>query len=210
MGRNQERDERVRAIRKQNILETAFSVFAEKGIDTVSMNEIAEACGISYATLYRNYSTKAELVLAVNSRIWADYFHHYHQRRDVSKMNAAEEFDFYLDSFLDMFRNYRAMLRFTQYFNVYIGREEVTPQQMQVFYDVVKTIADNFHGIYVKAEQDGTLRTDIPEDEMFSATMHLMLAAVTRYSVGLVYQNSSDIGKELILLKELLLSYYRV
>ncbi len=210
MGRNQERDERVRAVRKQNILETAFSVFAEKGIDTVSMNEIAEACGISYATLYRNYGTKAELVLAVNSRIWNDYFHDYYKRRDVSVMNAAEEFEFYLDSFLDMFRNYRAMLRFTQYFNVYIEKEDVTPRQMQVFFDVVKTIADSFHGIYIKAEQDGTLRTDIPEDEIFSSTMHLMLAAVTRYSTGLVYQNSSDIGKELSLQKELLFSYYKV
>ena len=210
MGRNPERDARERANRKQKILETAFSVFAEKGIETVSMNDIAEACGISYATLYRNYGTKTELVLAVNSRVWDDYFHDYHERRDVSKMNAAEEFEFYLDSFLDMFRNYRSILRFTQYFNVFIGRENVTPQQMKVFMDVLKTIADNFHAIYLKAEHDGTLKTDIPEDEIFSSTMHLMLAAVSRYSLGLVFQNSSEIEKELILLKELLLEHYRV
>ena len=210
MGRNQERDIRERENRRQQILESAFPVFAERGIETVSMNEIAEACGISYATLYRQYGTKAELVVAVYCRAWDEYYKDYYRRRDVSKMSAAEEFDFYLDSFLDLYREHRDLLKFTQYFNVYIRREQVTEDQMLQFYDVLKGIAGSFHGIYQKAEKDGTLRTDIPEEEIFSATIHLMLAAVTRYSVGLVYQNSSDISKELVLLKNLLYSYYRV
>ena len=209
MGRNPERDERVRAELKQKILEAAFPVFAEKGIESVSMNEIASACGISYATLYRHYGTKAELVLAVNSRVWDVYYKEYHARRDVSKMNAAEEFDFYLDSFLDLYRDHRDLLKFTQYFNVYIQREQVTADQLQGFYDVLNGIAGSFHSIYEKAEKDGTIRTDIPEEEIFSSTIHLMLAAVTRYSVGLVYQNSSDLSKELTLLKELLFVFYR-
>ena len=124
-------------------------------------------------------------------------------------MNAAEEFDFYLDSFLDLYRNHRDLLKFTQYFNVYIQREQVTADQLQGFYDVLNGIAGSFHSIYEKAEKDGTIRTDIPEEEIFSSTIHLMLAAVTRYSVGLVYQNSSDLSKELTLLKELLFVFYR-
>ncbi len=208
MGRNQERDERVRSELRLKILETAFPVFAEKGIETVSMNEIAAACGISYATLYRQFNTKAELVMAVNNRVWDVYYRDYHARRDITKMNAAEEFDFYLDSFLDLYRNHRDLLKFTHYFNVYIQHEQVTVKQLQGFYDVLKDIAGSFHGIYEKAKKDGTIRTDTSEDDIFSSTIHLMLAAVTRYSVGLVYQNSSDIEKELILLKNLLYSYY--
>lgn len=210
MGRNPERDKRVRAALKQKILETAFSVFAEKGIEKVSMNEVAAACGISYATLYRQYSTKAELVMAINRRIWDDFFRKYYQQSEVSRMNAAEEFDFYLNSFLDLFRNHREILRFNQYFNVYVQMQAIPSENMQDFFDVMNIIADRFHGIYEKAKNDGTLRTDISVDEIFSATMHLMLAAATRYSVGLVYQNSSDLSKELVLLKELLFSYYKI
>ena len=46
---------------------------------------------------------------------------------------------------------------------------------------------------------------------MFSTTLHLMLAAVTRYAVGLVYipENGLDAEKELEKLKEALLMRYR-
>lgn len=209
MGRNPERDLRVREMQKQKILETAFSVFAEKGIGTVSMNEIAAACGISYATLYRQFSTKAALVMAINSRIWNVFLQDYQQRADVSKMNAAEEFGFYLDFFLDLYRNHRGFLRFNQYFNVYVQVEKLTPDQVRDFLDQINIIAGYFHKIYEKGQIDQTLRTDIPENEMFSATMHLMLAAVTRYSVGLIFQNHNETEKELYLLRELLFSHYR-
>lgn len=40
---------------------------------------------------------------------------------------------------------------------------------------------------------------------MFLSIVHLMLAAVTRYAVGLVYEKDIESGKELILLKNMLM-----
>ena len=46
---------------------------------------------------------------------------------------------------------------------------------------------------------------------MFSTTLHLMLAAATRYAIGLVYipESGFDAEKELEKLKEALLMRYR-
>ena len=46
---------------------------------------------------------------------------------------------------------------------------------------------------------------------MFSTTLHLMLAAVTRYAIGLVYipENGFDAEKELEKLKEAMLLRYK-
>ena len=65
--------------------------------------------------------------------------------------------------------------------------------------------------VYERAEQDHTIRTDESEEEMFSTTLHLMLAAVTRYAVGLVYipENGLDAEKELEKLKEAMLLRYK-
>ena len=65
--------------------------------------------------------------------------------------------------------------------------------------------------VYERAEQDHTIRMDEPEEEMFSTTLHLMLAAVTRYAVGLVYTPESgfDAEKELEKLKEAMLLRYK-
>lgn len=209
MGRNIERDERERAARKQRILEAAFPLLAEKGIDAVSMNEIADACSIGIATLYRHYRTKADLVLAISAWKWDDFMQANDKRLDTSAMTAAENFDYYLETFLYLYRNYHDLLRFNHYFNGFVEKEQATQEQKKGFLDVVETIAQRFHkNIYVKAENDETLRTDISEEEMFSTTLHLMLSAITRYSVGLVFQNSSDMEKELLVLKKMLLREY--
>ena len=65
-----------------------------------------------------------------------------------------------------------------------------------------------FAETYRKGKEDGTLRTDMSAEEMFSVTAHLMLAAVTRYAVGLVYTVDTDIEKELLLLKEMMINKF--
>ena len=64
--------------------------------------------------------------------------------------------------------------------------------------------------MYARAEQDHTIRTDEPEDKMFSKTLHLMLASATRYAVGLVYtpEGEFDPEDELLFLKNVLIEKY--
>ena len=97
------------------------------------------------------------------------------------------------------------MLRFNQFFNVYVESEDISEESMKPFKDVIVRIIERFHMIYQKALVDHTVRTDIEEKEMFSECLHLMLAAVTRYAVGLVYDAGVDPEKELMLLKALLM-----
>ncbi|REE86156.1 TetR family transcriptional regulator [Paenibacillus taihuensis] len=51
------------ASNRELILDTASHLFQEHGIDTVSMHQIAKAAGVGQGTLYRRYSSKAELCL---------------------------------------------------------------------------------------------------------------------------------------------------
>ena len=81
---------------------------------------------------------------------------------------------------------------------------------MEPYIRIINSLEDWFGAMYQKALIDHTMRTDVPEEEMFSTTLHLMLAAVTRYAVGLVYipENGFDPVRELTLLKEMLLARY--
>ncbi len=210
MGRNPDRDARELASRKLKILRTAFPIFAEKTIDKVSMQEIADACGMSLATLYRHYGGKSELVLAVATWAWESYLEVNVARwRGEGCATAAETFAFYLDSFIGMYRDHRDLLRFNQFFNAYVQTEHIAGARMEPYMAVIASQGERFQSLREKAERDGTMRTDLPAQEIFATSLHLMLAAATRYAVGLVYR-SGDPEQELELLKSMLLDRFTI
>ncbi len=208
MGRKPGQDPNKVAARKQRIIEAAFPVFAERTIERVTMNDIADACGIGVATVYRHFSTKPALVLAVATWAWESYLSEINKRIEPDGKTAGEQFRFFLDSFLDLYRNHKDLLRFNQFFNIYVQSEKPRPRQMKPYMDTIGGFITKFHIFYALGERDGTLRTDMPEQEMATTVTHLMLAAVTRYAVGLVYLEGSDPEKELILLRDLLLERF--
>ncbi len=199
------------AAKNQRILESGFRIFAEKGIEKVTMNDIAEAAEIGIASLYRYYPSKPAIVLAVGTWVWDEFSKENRKKQSelqTTDQTGAEMFDFYLESFLDLYREHKDLLRFNQFFNVYLQIEDVSNEQLKGYTDIIDAVEMRFAETYRKGKEDGTLRTDMSAEEMFSVTAHLMLAAVTRYAVGLVYTVDTDIEKELLLLKEMMIDKF--
>lgn len=55
--------------KKQLIMETAIELFAEKGYEATSIQEITSHCGISKGAFYLNFKSKDELILAITDYI---------------------------------------------------------------------------------------------------------------------------------------------
>ena len=208
MSKSPEKDALRKAATKQKIIETGFRVFAERTIDAANLKEVAAAADMAMSTVYFYYNRKEALVLDIGAWVWKQYTDA-NTRPDTADSTAAERYAFFLESFIDLYRNHRDMLRFNQFFNVYVQREGIPAERMRPYNDVIDALAQKFHACYEKAKVDGTLRTDIPEREMFSRTLHLMLAAVTRYAVGLVYDGGIDPESELIFLKDMMMESAR-
>ncbi len=203
------------AEKRKVFVEKAYSLFSEKNIESVSLQNIADASGYGIATLYRYFTNKPALVIEVAAWKWEQVTDGFLKRRDATeathRMNSREALELFLDSFIGLYRNHRDVLRFNQFFNIYIQAVDVDPKAMEPYQGVTSRLGEQFHRIYDKALGDGKVRTDIPDGEMFSTTLHLMLAAVTRYAVGLAYKPPGfDAEKELEVLKNALLAQYTV
>lgn len=214
MGRNLEKDAIEMAAKNQRILENGLKIFAERTIEKVKMSEVADAAGIGVASLYRYYSTKPALVLGISTWMWEEYTkNHIGEKQSGEKfqnMTGSEAFEDYLDSYIDLYKNHSDMLRFNQFLNVYLKSEDISEDEKNPYLDAIGEIEKRFEIIYKKGKKDGTLRGDLSAKEMFSATLHLMMAAVTRYAVGLVYNAGGDAEKELSLLKEMMMDKFTV
>ena len=211
--RNQKKDAIEMAAKKQKILATGFRLFSEKTIEKVTMNNVADACGIGVATLYRYYGTKPALVLGIATWLWESYA--IKNIRILENMERKEtsdvkEYEFFLDAFIDLYRNHKDMLRFNQQFNNFIRSENIAQEQLEPYNRMIKTLEKRFHETVLKGKQDGTIRTDLPEEIIFSTTIHLMLSVTMRYASGLLYEplGEEEAERELIRLKRMLLTEF--
>lgn len=199
--------------KQQHILETAYKLYSEKGIEQVSIPDVANASGVGRATVFRYFTTKVDLVISIGTWKWEDYINKYHSsisEEEKEKLTAAEFLKFYLDSFLDLYRNHPDILRYNYNFNSFLRYEAKDESQKTAYMQTVDKLGEKFHLLYERGKMDGTLNTEISEESMFSGSFHIMLAAVTRYAVGLVYvpKGVADPESELVMLEELLLQKF--
>ncbi len=60
-----QRGEVRHTLRERQILDAAYELLRSKGFVVMSMDDVAHACGVSKATLYKHFDSKDELVVAV-------------------------------------------------------------------------------------------------------------------------------------------------
>lgn len=204
--------EKKKELTRTTIMEKGFELFTERGIESVTMQEIADASLVGRATLFNYFNSKIDLVIAIGSWKWEEYFEkkaEVSKRFNREKRTGAELLSYYLDAFLELYHSYRDNLRFNYNFNSYLESERATPEQKEPYMQMINDLAASFHVIYERGMKDRTLNASISEEEMFSGSFHIMLAAVTRYAVGLVYiSENADPEKELAMLKRLLFQEY--
>ncbi|MBR2187217.1 MAG: TetR/AcrR family transcriptional regulator [Lachnospiraceae bacterium] len=211
--RDKSQDEAQMAIKRKEFIATGYRLYVEKSIEAVSMQEVADASGYGVATLYRYFGTKQSFVVEVAVKSWEKFWEKNMKRRpnrDFDGMTAADILEFYLDSFLELYRKNRDLLRFNQLFNVFVQSEHMDGEILRPYKELIGKLREQFHEIYMKGKKDRTIRTDETEERMFSKTLHLMLAVVTRYAVGLVYipEKGFDPEDELEDMKVMMLKEY--
>ena len=211
--RNTEKDEIEMTSRREAMLAQGFRLFAKKGIESVSMQCVADAGGFGVATLYRYYNTKLALVVAIGVRQWNDYAEFVRSQRELRNtdaMTAAEELDFYLDFYIDLYQHHKDLLRFNQFFNNYILHEGAAKEQIAPYVDSIRIFAHMFSDLYDKGRADGTIKTVLPKDKMFAATSHIMMAVAVRYAQGLLFygDNEVDMTAEVLMVKRMILNEF--
>ena len=198
--------------RNRKILDVAFELFVDKKIEAVSMGDIARAADVGRATLFRYYPSKLGLVIAVCADQWKRYLDGLDARRPISSVHdipAIDRLIFTMDSYIDMYQNHKALLKYNDNFNYYVTHEGKNNDQLVDFHSSLYSVDTRLHMMYEKAKVDKTIRTDIPEAEFMRVTVHSMMTACAHYAEGFIWgsDDNKDYTDELIMIKEMILDY---
>ena len=199
--------------KREIVIETAFKLFAENKIEPVTMTVVADNCNMGVASIYRYFGMKKELVIAVAAKKWREYYSElqkYYKELNVDKMTAAQELEFYIDRYIDLYNENSDLLNFNANFGIYIGSEDTTKDEMRPYNSIIDKFINRFHMLYKKAQDDKTIRTDISERSILYNIMYTMMSALSKYSTNITHSADQDRNyeKEICQLKDMYLEYY--
>lgn len=164
---------------RRRILDAAWRLFDERGIDRVTMAEITHACGVRASTMYQYFSNKDDIVWELVSELMTEGSARARKTVDAAPnalASIAALFEFLAD---EITRN-PIKVRFMAQFDAMYARDwpaerlltlesRINPQGFQYFAELIR------EGI-----ADGSLRSDLDPDLTLHAVLNAVIGAQRR------------------------------
>lgn len=214
MPRNIEKDAMEEKRRRQQLLDAGLKLFAQRGIENVKLQEIADEAGVGIATLYNYYQNKFNLVNAISANMWKTVWDENIRSNgaaNIESFNAYQRIEGYFDLIIMLYKEHPEILRFSSYYKTYINMENSVKTEDNEHLTVLAPISGIFHDFYEKARIDKSIRTDVDEKQLFTCLALTMLGMAERYAQGLVWAGNAenDYTNELLLLKDMMLKWLK-
>lgn len=187
--KHQEEQNELKTSRINRILESAFNLFSEKGIDTITMNDIASTAEIGVASLYRYFATKDEI--AIRTAIWA-----WNKQKDVilpalqsdsyDSLKGYQQIEKIFKMFVDLYDKEKTFLRFIYFFDSYINRQKISYERLFDYEGMIAVVQDIVANAISKGLTDGSISAEYKDHEkdLYFTSMHSLFSLSQKLSLA--------------------------
>ena len=185
--------------RMNEAVETAARLLLETDVNELRMNDIALACDIGVASLYRYFGTKSSLVIKAGCLLWKSV---------RSLFDGVFECDYYkgknglgqlrelMKIFKVLYLSHKDFLRFLDSFDRYIISEQVSPEDMEEYRKSVMDFYPLFEEAYKKGAADGSLRKDIDFPTMYLSVTHSLMQLSEKFARGAIFEGEQELAEQ--------------
>ena len=187
--KHQEEQNELKTSRINRILESAFNLFSEKGIDTITMNDIASTAELGVASLYRYFATKDEI--AIRTAIWA-----WNKQKDVilpalqsdsyESLKGYQQIEKIFKMFVDLYDKEKTFLRFIYFFDSYINRQKISYERLFDYEGMIAVVQDIVANAISKGLTDGSISAEYKDHEkdLYFTSMHSLFSLSQKLSLA--------------------------
>ncbi|WP_433772109.1 TetR/AcrR family transcriptional regulator [Bacillus wiedmannii] len=176
---------------KEMILEVATRLFLTQNYQIVSMDEVAKECGVTKATVYYYYSTKADLFTATMTQMMIRIRENMYQILSTNKTLKERLLDFskvYLQATIDI-----DMKNFMKDAKLSLSEEQLKE---------LKNAEDNMYEVLEKAIDNAIHLGEIPKgNPKFAAHAFVALLSIGNFkneNHNPILANIDDLAKEIV------------
>jgi len=168
------RRSRKKAATRARLIAEAMRLFSERGIDGITVDEIARVADVGKGTIYNYFQTKEDIVLAFMADVEQTV---QKQRRTGTgrKRDVAAILTSYLQKELELKAPYHAFVR-VFLAHMFLRTEQFLPYMVEI----QKTIDPPLEALVTSLRERGLIRDDVPVSQlvMVFKTMQLGLTAL--------------------------------
>lgn len=173
--------------RDQHVVEVAAALFLEEGIANIKMTDIADACGLGVATLYRRFGTKTAIVIEAATLLW---------RSLNAKMLDFVESDAFLAldglprllsllrCYVDAYVNHSDFVRFLAEFDHLVISGDIPAEELVAYGGEVDSFYIMFEDAYLLGTQDGTIVREVDFPVLYRTVAHAMMGVAEKLVRG--------------------------
>lgn len=202
-----------KSVRIERILDVAFELFSTRGIEPVTMNDIAQKAKIGVASLYRYFETKEVLVVRTATHIWSTRMEDVLPSLVKPKYTNASgyaQLEVIFSLFVKLYEKQTPFLRFVYLFDAYAVKEKIPKDKMSNYESVILLIKQIISVAIQKGIEDGSISNKYAKcgDALYFTLIHTFFSTAQKLALSgnLLDMDSQMNGvKQLTLLSEILL-----
>lgn len=192
----------------------AAAMYLEKGISDSKMTDIADACQLGVASLYRYFGTKQAFTVKAACHIWQKKYTDIEaicQTDDFQNQTGIVQAERLMNVFPTLLREHSPFLRFLSDFDAFVTRERLTQADLMEYESSVMNVLSMMESTIEKGVADGTIRSGV-DAKLYETTVgHSLMSMCQKFSRGKVLSSDDpELNlKELYAAIEMYLSYIR-
>lgn len=169
-----------RETRQRFILEAARALFAEKGIESTSMDDIAAAAEYTRRTLYAYFPSRDDICLRIHLE---DLERRWELQREalVGVAGGPARLVAWAETLYAFWREHPHSMRLEQYWDFHgIDPEKIDAEVFARFESLNDELADALREVFGEGIADGSLRDDLEADACISQFLYSLRAVLGR------------------------------
>ena len=194
--KRRQEQENLKASRIQHIIECTFNLFAEKVIESITMNEIASEAEIGVASLYRYFVTKEDLAIECAIYAWKmeeEIFSDIFSSPDYEDLSGYEQIKILLSIFPRVMTTQGNFFRFVYYFDSFVKKQSLSPERLNKYEITIDALKSIVMKALDKGKADGSISysklsnsaiANATKDEMYFTIMHSLFALAQKLSLS--------------------------
>lgn len=163
----------LKEARRKAIVEEAKKLYLEKGVEQVTIADLANHLSIGEASLYRYFGKKQVLVVEAAIMTWQEILEK--MTNLPMKPTGFENLEDFYGFFLSIFHEHPEFFQFVEDFDALIAKEPLSDELLTAYEEVILSIKKRFDDFYVKGIQDGSVQCDLDPDIFYFSASHALL-----------------------------------